>query len=318
MTAGVVQAAATMVACTFAGVCGGLCSFLFVKRREEELRRKNLLGLADADETGGGSRTRSAPLRYAEALSRRLAFGAVQPLSFAVRAGNAEGTRSGAFFKSCALKAGCVGVISVDGYCEARVRLSLAAAACGALLGASLSNELAVVLGTSCAFGGWATLPRSLRAAQRQRAAEVESRLSEMLEVVALGLRSGLTFDRSFALYGLYFDAPFARTCRTVSQRWSLGLATREDSLRDLARSYDCEQLARVVESMVRSLRFGTSLAERLEDASGQVRAAYRSSLEEKVAKAPVKMMLPTGTLILPAMLLLVMGPVLLELAQGF
>ena len=115
MTAGVVQAAATMVACTFAGVCGGLCSFLFVKRREEELRRKNLLGLADADETGGGSRTRFAPLRYAEALSRRLAFGAVQPLSFAVRAGNAEGTRSGAFFKSCALKAGCVGVISVDG-----------------------------------------------------------------------------------------------------------------------------------------------------------------------------------------------------------
>ena len=88
--------------------------------------------------------------------------------------------------------------------------------------------------------------------------------------------------------------------------------------LRDLARSYDCEQLARVVESMVRSLRFGTSLAERLEDASGQVRAAYRSSLEEKVAKAPVKMMLPTGTLILPAMLLLVMGPVLLELARGF
>ena len=40
--------------------------------------------------------------------------------------------------------------------------------------------------------------------------------------------------------------------------------------------------------------------------------------LEERVAKAPVKMMLPTGTLILPAMLLLVMGPILLELAGGF
>ena len=41
-------------------------------------------------------------------------------------------------------------------------------------------------------------------------------------------------------------------------------------------------------------------------------------TLEERVAKAPVKMMLPTGTLILPAMLLLVMGPILLELAGGF
>ena len=33
---------------------------------------------------------------------------------------------------------------------------------------------------------------------------------------------------------------------------------------------------------------------------------------------APVKMMMPTGALILPAMLLLVLGPVLLELANGF
>lgn len=36
------------------------------------------------------------------------------------------------------------------------------------------------------------------------------------------------------------------------------------------------------------------------------------------MAKAPVKMMMPTGALILPAMLLLVLGPVLLELANGF
>jgi len=55
-----------------------------------------------------------------------------------------------------------------------------------------------------------------------------------------------------------------------------------------------------------------------LDDAAVQSRAAWKAQLEEKVAKAPVKMMLPTGTLILPAMLLLVMGPILLELANGF
>ena len=43
-----------------------------------------------------------------------------------------------------------------------------------------------------------------------------------------------------------------------------------------------------------------------------------RDRLEERVAKAPVKMMVPTGVLILPAMLMLVLGPVLLELAGGF
>ncbi len=35
------------------------------------------------------------------------------------------------------------------------------------------------------------------------------------------------------------------------------------------------------------------------------------------MAKAPVKMMLPIGVLILPAMLLLILGPVVLGLVQG-
>ena len=94
-------------------------------------------------------------------------------------------------------------------------------------------------------------------------------------------------------------------------------LAVKE-ALRQLAASYECDQLARVVDSMVRSLRFGSALADILEEAAAQSRATYRTALEERVAKAPVKMMVPTGALILPAMLLLVMGPILLELAGGF
>jgi len=55
-------------------------------------------------------------------------------------------------------------------------------------------------------------------------------------------------------------------------------------------------------------------LADNLDDAAAEARANYRTARQESVAKAPVKMMLPTSTLILPAMLILVLGPVLLEL----
>ena len=77
----------------------------------------------------------------------------------------------------------------------------------------------------------------------------------EMLEVVALGLRSGLSFDRGFALYGSHFDSDLARACVGAQHAWSLGLTNREDALRDLAASYDSPLFARVVENMVRSLR---------------------------------------------------------------
>ena len=51
---------------------------------------------------------------------------------------------------------------------------------------------------------------------------------------------------------------------------------------------------------------------------SSEARAVRRAKLEERVAKAPVKVLLPVGTLILPAMLILIMGPIMLDLIQGF
>ena len=50
-----------------------------------------------------------------------------------------------------------------------------------------------------------------------------------------------------------------------------------------------------------------------LEVLAAEVRATYRADMEEAVAKAPVKMLVPTAALILPAMLIVVMAPVLLE-----
>ena len=82
--------------------------------------------------------------------------------------------------------------------------------------------------------------------------------------------------------------------------------------------SYASVMFSRVIENIVRSLRFGSSLAESLEAAASEARSAYRARKQEQVAKAPVKMMVPTGALMLPAMLLLVVGPVLLELMEGF
>lgn len=40
--------------------------------------------------------------------------------------------------------------------------------------------------------------------------------------------------------------------------------------------------------------------------------------MEERISKAPVKMLFPVGILILPAMLIYIMGPILLDLVTGF
>ena len=306
--------------CALSAVCGYGAFSLAAQRRVRVRRRRKALGAVSGEVEG--SRTsrdlKGFGLRYAESLTRELYTGAAEPISPLVRAKQADKTRSGKRFLEQARSAGCEKDVSVSAFCEAELRLGLVGAAAGGLLGAVFSIELAVVLCMAGLAIGYSLPAQSLKTARKRRAVDAEQHLSEMLEVVALGLRSGLSFDLSFALYASHFEGEFAQACGRAYRRWALGLMTREESLHQLAESYECEQLRRVIDSILRSLRLGTSLTGVLEDAASQSRATYRAALEERVAKAPVKMMLPTGTLILPAMLLMVMGPVLLELAGGF
>lgn len=257
-------------------------------------------------------------MRYLEGLTAKLYAGATKPLSPSVRHNRMWKTRSGAVFEKMRIPSGCRHSVSLAGFCEAGVRLALAMAVAGAFVGLMLSTELALVLATVGALAGKRMPAYELARRCKERGNEAQRCLSEMLEVVALGMRGGLTFDRAFALYGSHFSSGFAQACARANKRWSLGLATREEALHDLASEYECDQLRRTVEALMRDLRLGNALAANMEDAARQARATYKAGLEERVAKAPVKMMLPTGALILPAMLLLVMGPILLELAGGF
>ena len=221
--------------------------------------------------------------------------------------------RKGSSSTDLVKRAGLEGRVDEDGLRAARLRL----AGMGAAVGAVISLEMGLLLAAVAAAAGLYAPTWALRRLERERALELERSLPEMLEVVALGLRSGLSFDRSFQLYSMHFPSSFARSCASAQKSWSLGLRTRDEALRELAQSYRSDQLERTAERIVRSLRFGSALAPDLEAAAAEARARRRSQVEERVAKAPVKMMVPTGALILPAMLILILGPILLELMQG-
>ena len=305
-----------VVAALSASAAGALGFSLHTRRKMRVRRREK--ALEKLVPPGESSSRRFSVMGYMENLTRKLYVGSSQALLTWSNDNAVQNTRAGKFFAAHAKLAGCAGKVSTRAFCETRNRFGVAGLALGTLLGGLFSWELAIALALAFGFVARTAPNRAMRDAQQRRAHEAERCLSEMLEVVSLGLRSGLTFDRSFALYGQRFTSEFARSCALAHRRWALGLATREESLRSLAESYDCERLSRVVESVVRGLRLGTAFAGSLEEEAAQSRAAHRAAIEERVAKAPVKMMIPTGTLILPAMLLLVMGPILLELASGF
>lgn len=215
-------------------------------------------------------------------------------------------------------QAGCHLVISVEGVSICRLQSMMLGMAIGFVAGLSLSGLMA---GIGCVIGGvvgWNGVVWALKRVRQERSFTMEQELGNLLEIVILGLRSGLSFDKAFSLYPHYFKSSLAETCALVQAQWTHGLITRSEGLAGLARSYDSSLLKRVTDSMERSLKFGTSLVDVLDTEVQESRAIRKAKLEERISKAPVKMLFPVGVLILPAMLIYIMGPILLELITGF
>ncbi len=162
------------------------------------------------------------------------------------------------------------------------------------------------------ALGGLFARARARRQKEKRRL-EAERHLPEMLDAVALGMRSGLSFESSFWLYASRFEDDLALACRRACQSWESGLVGRDEALRKMAAEFDVPSLSRFVVNVQRALRFGSPIGRILESLASEARSCYRAKMEERVAKAPVKMLMPTAALILPAMLIMVMGPVVLE-----
>lgn len=190
--------------------------------------------------------------------------------------------------------------------------------------------------GCSCAalLGGVdgparARLPGRLRAAgealrgsalvelarERGEAAEARRCGSEsmpvMIDVVTLGLTAGLSFDSSLELYCERYDDALSRRLRQAMLSWRIGAATREEALQGAAHDLGVESLARFSAAVCEALAFGSPLAESLERQAQVIRDEQRSRVEEEIERVPVKMLIPLGTLIVPAMLLAILGPLL-------
>jgi Flp pilus assembly protein TadB len=135
--------------------------------------------------------------------------------------------------------------------------------------------------------------------------------LATFLDSVVVGLEAGLTFER--ALAALVERAPsFGRLsdARRLLADLALGRSL-PDALRGFGRGGDDARIAALV---VAATRFGAPLAELLVIQADALRTTERRRAEAEARRLPVLMLFPLSLTILPALLLVFLGPPLLSL----
>lgn len=166
---------------------------------------------------------------------------------------------------------------------------------------------------------------RALPPLRRARRAEELARartsclndLPALLDVVTLGLSAGLSFDASLELYCSRSDGPLARAFSGSMLSWRIGVHGREEALWELADGLGLTALRRFATVVTEALAFGSPLAEALERQAQVIRDEQRSQVEEEIEQVPVKMLVPLGTLIVPAMFLAILGPLMGSVTAG-
>lgn len=146
------------------------------------------------------------------------------------------------------------------------------------------------------------------------RATAPPADLATFLDAVVVGLEAGLTFERSLA--ALVERAPrFGRLsdARRLLADLALGRPLPA-ALRGFGRGDD---EARVAALVVAATRFGAPLAELLVAQADALRTAERRRAEAEARRLPVLMLFPLSLTILPALLVVFLGPPLLSLLSA-
>ncbi len=148
------------------------------------------------------------------------------------------------------------------------------------------------------------------------RKSRVKRALLDAVDLLAVGVGAGMTIDRAMRVYAEKFDNPLADEFRRAFARLDVGKSRRE-ALLELSERTDVDGLKLLVSSVLQAEKLGTPLSMILADISRDVKERHRQSVREASAKVPVKMIFPLAGLILPALFIVLLGPVALQLFRG-
>ena len=258
---------------------------------------------------GGAAGKRGVSERFS-ALARRAARRPSEPQARSATRRKLSSTLTYAGFRSAEAAA----VFQI-----ARAALMIGLAVIGAALSAALSKSLFGGAALGCLLGYM--LPSLvIRRLARLRQRRISAELPDVLALLVISLEAGIGFNEVIKLVGREAE----RQGRVLGQELSATAAqmaagrSLEDSLKDLGERIGIDEVKALVALAIQSNKVGASMAPALRANADLLTSQRRLAAEEAAHKTAVKMLIPLVFLILPAMMLIILGPAAIQIIKMF
>ncbi|MEX0716292.1 MAG: type II secretion system F family protein [Planctomycetaceae bacterium] len=163
----------------------------------------------------------------------------------------------------------------------------------------------------------WA-LPRVLiRGKAKDRVAEIELGMPDMLDMLHMCVSQGLTVPASLKRIGRELQPVYpalAQELAIVSDQAEIG--TLEQSLTNFSKRVDVPDVHSFTSLIVQTERMGTSVGAALGEYSDGMRETLRQRADTKANQSTFKLLFPTVLCLMPAVYLFLLGPAIVEFSD--
>lgn len=156
-----------------------------------------------------------------------------------------------------------------------------------------------------------------LKSKGQERQTKIGLELPDTLDQMTIAVEAGLGFEAAMMRAANNGAGPFAEELTRTLQDMQFGQSRREAYLA-LAERSTVADLRRFLRAVIQADAYGIAIADVLRTQANEMRLKRRQRAEEKAMKIPVKVIFPLMLCILPALFIVLLGPVVIQMMTAF
>jgi tight adherence protein C len=183
------------------------------------------------------------------------------------------------------------------------------------VLGLAVTGDLLI----SAAFGaaGFFLPWLVLKAKVREKEAAILRELPDALDIIAANIEGGLSLGMALSRYASRNRNIFSDELLFVTRKMQLGQSS-EEAMRELDGKLEMKEITSFVNAFLQAEKMGGNVKKIIKDQAEEVRKRRFQHLKKLAHEAPVKLLIPLMIFIFPVIFIVLFGPIIIKLMQGF
>jgi tight adherence protein C len=177
----------------------------------------------------------------------------------------------------------------------------------------------AVIITVLCAIAGgvfgWFAPMALVDRKMRQRFQKIDRQMPDMIDLLVVTIEAGLGILASMRVASEGLPDPLGQELRLTLQEQRMGLSVFE-AIESLGRRANAPNMRIFVRALIQGEKLGVSIGTTMRNVALEMRKRRKAAAEEKAQKMPIKLLFPLVFLIFPAIMIVLLVPAMIHIAE--